>query len=496
MKDKKKIYIGIGFVVVVLTSILIGVHIRYSNRWYPGTKIEKVDVSGMTYEAAVKKIESSMDSYQLKVKAREKGTLKIKGNAIDLKLENQNAVKNMYENQHKTSIVFSFFTKDNRIIKHVVSYSKKKLKKIVNHSELIKGSDTYKLIKPEDATIKYSSKKKYGVIKKEVLGNILDQNKFIEVLEDKIEKLSSNVDITDTKEYPKVYMTPSLYHDDEDMKTMEDTYNKYVLHWLYWELGDNRTDTIGPDIIKKYIKINTKKRTVKLKQIYIEKMIEDFCLKYKTVGMKRKFKTHSGKVIKVSGGDYGWQINYDDTLKKTIDEFSKDADTSAIDAYKKKQSKKNEEALTVHLNVKYSNKGYQYNEENKQNDWNTKNYSEVDLSNQEVYVYRNGKLKFSCICITGKPTSDRITRTGVWYVKEKRLSKTLVGADYSVDTKYWVRIMWTGTGYHYSSRGDWGSWSPYYYKSAGSHGCVNLTYSNAQMIYSLVNSGNPVFIHY
>ena len=103
---------------------------------------------------------------------------------------------------------------------------------------------------------------------------------------------------------------------------------------------------------------------------------------------------------------------------------------------------------------------------------------------------------FSCICITGKATPDRITRTGVYDIKEKKLTKTLTGADYSVETKYWTRIMWTGTGYHYSSRGDWGRWSTTYYKTAGSHGCVNLTLENAEAIYRLTKIGDPVFIHY
>lgn len=152
--------------------------------------------------------------------------------------------------------------------------------------------------------------------------------------------------------------------------------------------------------------------------------------------------------------------------------------------------------MTINLKPVYFNKAYRKDYQNPQNDWDHKNYSEVDLSAQEVFVYKNGKRVFSANCITGKPTPDRITRTGTYYVKEKRLTKTLVGADYSVDTKYWVRIMWTGTGYHWSKRSDWGLWSPGRYKVTGSHGCVNLQLSDAAAIYKLVESGDPVFIHY
>ena len=42
--------------------------------------------------------------------------------------------------------------------------------------------------------------------------------------------------------------------------------------------------------------------------------VEKFCLKYKTVGKTRKFKSHTGEVLEVSGGDYGWQIDYSQTV--------------------------------------------------------------------------------------------------------------------------------------------------------------------------------------
>ena len=82
--------------------------------------------------------------------------------------------------------------------------------------------------------------------------------------------------------------------------------------------------------------------------------------------------------------------------------LKKAPEESAIKAYEKDPSKENEQALLTGLKPVYSHKGYRMDYTNKQNDWDTQNYSEVDLSAQEVFVYKKGKLVFSTTCITGK----------------------------------------------------------------------------------------------
>ena len=479
-KIKRKYFYIIGAVAAILAASLIAVHIYYKDRWYPGSSVNGIKVSGMTYETSLREIKDTVKNYKIKIKGRDHGTFTIKGKDIGLKIQSENSVKKLYERQHRKSVIFSLTEKVQGDVKDTVIYSKKTLESLVKKSILVTGSSGYKLVKPEDATIVYSQEKKCGVLKKEIEGNVLDQEQFIKQLSEAVESLSPEMDLTDQKAYPKVYKEPSLRLEDPKLAKMQDKYNQYLRHWITWDMGNNTTETISPEVLKDCIKINTKKHTVKLDKASVSDWVEKFCLKYKTVGIARTFKTHSGKKIKVEGGDYGWRIDYDKEISRVMKLL-------------KKVSKKE---MTTKLKPIYFNKAYKKDYKNPQNDWDHKNYSEVDLSAQEVFVYRNGKRVFSANCITGKPTADRITRTGTYYVKEKRLTKTLVGADYSVDTKYWVRIMWTGTGYHWSKRSDWGQWSPSRYKVTGSHGCVNLQLSDAAAIYKLVESGDPVFIHY
>lgn len=494
--NKKQKWMIAGGITAIIIAAAAGVHTYYSGRWYPGSKIDRVDVSGMTYEQSIEKIKDKINSYKLNIKARKDGKLTIQGQDIDLVLSGEDKIKELYAGQHEKSILTSWTDKSQKKVGNIISYSKDRIREIVNKSNLVTGDDGYEIIKPKDATIVYSEAKKTGVREKEIDGNTLDQTVFCNTIEESVEKLMSKIDITDTKTYPGVYKEPGLRKNDEELAKMQNTYNQYLLHWIRWDMGNKVTETLGPEVLKDCIQINTKKHTVKIRKSAVEKWLERFCLKYKTQGIARTFKTHSGKKIKVSGGDYGWRIDYEKVVGQVMKILKKAPEQRLAEAYIKKPNQENANALTKNLKPVYSHKGYRMDYTNKQNDWDTQNYSEVDLSQQMVYVYKKGKLVFSTTCITGKAVPDRITRTGVYDIKEKKLTKTLTGADYSVETKYWTRIMWTGTGYHYSNRGDWGSWSPTYYKTAGSHGCVNLTLSDAASVYHLTKIGDPVFIHY
>ena len=159
-------------------------------------------------------------------------------------------------------------------------------------------------------------------------------------------------------------------------------------------------------------------------------------------------------------------------------------------------NEENKNALTANWEPEYSHTAYKKDYENYTDDWDTDNYSEVDLTEQKVYVYKDGKLAHECECVTGLVTDpERKTRTGCYYIKEKKEEYVLTGEDYSTPTKYWIRIMWTGTGYHYMNRSDWDKWSPELYKTKGSHGCINLKLEDAKKLYELITFYDAVFIH-
>lgn len=145
----------------------------------------------------------------------------------------------------------------------------------------------------------------------------------------------------------------------------------------------------------------------------------------------------------------------------------------------------------------------------------------LDLSDQIVKFYKNGKLKLEAPVITGSlningdnkkvgahptPTGKHLfTETYTFSdgtrIKCKMSPKNLSGNNddgtpYSRDVQYWMNfIPWRGIGFHDAT---WRSNSQFYdintYKTSGSHGCVNMRLKDAKALYDLIPYNSYVLI--
>lgn len=495
-KLKKSVKIT-GGVIIGLVLVLGIFTFYYRNKWYPNTTVNGINVSSMDYETSLTAIKKGIADYSLEIVGQGNQKLVISGKDIDLAADFEDNLKKDYEQHHDVRNIFGLLSGYDHNIDLNFTYNHDKLNQLINSSVFITGSDDYKITKSTNAYIAYDETTKSGKMVKATIGNELNVEKFTNLIINSINQLTATIDLNDQQKYAEAFMQPVADISDDQLKEMLNTYNNYLLNWISWDMGGGQVETMTPDDIKNWLSCNDKGEVV-LDKGNMSKWIEKFCLKYKTVGKQRNFTTHNGNVISISGGDYGWRLDYDKIVSQAEATIVENTDNKLISAYIENPSKKNQKALTTTLEPTYSNKAYQADYENFQNDWDTQNYSEVDLTEQRVYVYRDGQLAYTCICVSGLPNekNDRITRTGVWYIKEKKPEKVLVGQDYETPVKYWIRIMWTGTGYHALDRSDWANWTPELYKVKGSHGCLNLQEEDAKKLYELIRINDPVFIHY
>jgi lipoprotein-anchoring transpeptidase ErfK/SrfK len=66
--------------------------------------------------------------------------------------------------------------------------------------------------------------------------------------------------------------------------------------------------------------------------------------------------------------------------------------------------------------------------------------------------------------------------------------------EYETRVSYWMRMTWAGHGFHDATWQPWFGGDRYTY--AGSHGCINMSYYEAQELYGILEVGTPVISHF
>lgn len=479
---------------VVVIGIVLGIHIYYANRWYSNTWIGDREVSGMTYEESAELINQVFSGYELKITGRNNGTLNIRKDDIGYQVNIKDSLQKKYDEQHDSLPFFSLGKRKQIDIELNASYDAEKLKSLVKKSSLSTGSESYPVTRPQSAKVIFSQEKKYLVIEKEYLGNTLNHDAFLKAIDKALLSGHEKLNLNDEKTNPDVYAKPKVFSTDPSLQEKVDACNPVILRWVTWTIQKGITETVTPNQIYKWCKYKNGK--VSFDKEAIEEWVEKTCFKYKTIGVTRSFKSHNGKTVHVTGGDYGWQISYDSMLKQLTSALKKTMDADKQKAYMENPDDAQKKPLTIKKKTQFANTAFTMNTEDKTKDWDTENFTEIDLSAQKVYVWRNGKVSFSCRTISGKPVKDRQTRTGAYFIKEHQPHRILRGENYATPVNNWVRIMWTGTGFHGAPWQPWSRWSKTLYKSRGSHGCLNLSPGDSKKIYDLTKYREMVFIHY
>jgi lipoprotein-anchoring transpeptidase ErfK/SrfK len=110
---------------------------------------------------------------------------------------------------------------------------------------------------------------------------------------------------------------------------------------------------------------------------------------------------------------------------------------------------------------------------------------EVSTAHHFMNVFRNSRLFAHWPISTGRPGDD--TPNGAYLTIEKANPVDMVGPGYSIEVPFSVRFTWSGDYLHdaYWSVGDQGFTNV-------SHGCVNMSPTDAQIYYNMAVPGDPV----
>lgn len=303
--------------------------------------------------------------------------------------------------------------------------------------------------------------------------NLLSHDKAVEAIEGALSNGSFEVDLYETGCYIEIDHTGQM------KKTLEmwEALAEYVESTVTYEFGD-RTEVVDRAEISSFIAteedgsfLYDESGSFYLDTDKIKEYVRTLAEKYNTVNKPRSFRTTRGDMVTVDTGTYGFKLNE----KAEIEYLSK------VIGRKNQLTRKpvfSQEAYTGLYSLK--------------NDIGD-TYIEIDLTNQMMYYYQNGRLKIDTPVVTGNTSLGRGTPEKVCYVYSKERNRILRGEGYASFVNFWMPV-YGGVGIHDAS---WrGSYGGKIYKTNGSHGCINTPYAEVSRLYEMVELGTPVIIFY
>lgn len=200
----------------------------------------------------------------------------------------------------------------------------------------------------------------------------------------------------------------------------------------------------------------------------VAQTVEKWANKHDSLGGPWQFKPTRGGTVTIEKGNYGYKLDQK-KQKEYLLALLKD--------------KKSDESEAI-----YSQRGY-----GKGSNDIGDTYIEVDMTNQTMYYYVNGRIKLQTPVVTGCTGKGNGTPQRVCYVYFKQRNRVLIGEDYRTPVSYWIAV-YNNIGIHDASwRSKFGG---EIYKTSGSHGCINTPTSEVSKLYDMVEVGTPVILFY
>lgn len=200
----------------------------------------------------------------------------------------------------------------------------------------------------------------------------------------------------------------------------------------------------------------------------LSKYVQHLASTYNTYADVRAFKTSSGDVVNIGGGDYGWVISKAKETEQLKQDLAGGAPVEREPIYEQRAKQRTPDDIG-----------------------NT--YVEIDYTKQHLWFYKDGSLFLESDIVSGNLSADNGSVDGVFKIVYKQKDATLVGETYRSAVNYFMPFAYN-IGLHDAS------WQTEFggdrYKTAGSHGCINLPPDIAKTIFENIETGTPVIAYY
>lgn len=455
----RRIRNGIILAVVLTSLLLIGYFAMtffFQNHFFFRTEINGLQVGGLSVSDAEAEIARDEGKYILIISDRDKNLYTIEGAQIGSNYAPDGSVGKALKEQNPYGWLTAVFSGNHIDVKTPMEYDAGMLYDTVSKLDCFREEN---IEPPENAKIVLEDGK-YQVVQ-EKQGNQLILDRVVAAVQRAVSEGDGELHLTD-----EMYESPEITEESSEITEAMAAIDSYSAAKVVYKIADYDEKLEGEELFD-MIQV-AEDFSVTIDKTKLERFVQRLASKYNTYADVRKFKTSKGDIVEIGGGDYGWVIDKEEEAKLLEENILAGGTTEREPVYS--QTAKVEGLDDI---------------------GNT--YVEIDYTNQHLWYYENGSLKLESDLVSGNIAKGNGSPDGVFKVVYKQSPAVLVGEDYESDVTYFIVFAYN-VGIHDASwRSNFGG---DYYKTRGSHGCINVPLATAASLYEMIAKDTPVIAYY
>lgn len=446
----------VSFAVVLVIIIHLGIsYIYYNNRFLPSTVINGEDCSGKTVSEVSEIMEEKVSDYQLSIVYNDIIVDELYGSDINMKFGDMGIVlQDICDHQKKISWIKGLVFESEPInTSKGLDYDASVLNSFINSSLVLSMTST---VKSENAGLEYSDGA--YVIKPAVYGDEINKEAFVNKLVSSVNSLNTNLDIN----RDGCFIEPELTEDNKTLIKSCKEANKLIKNKIELNVTDDLFE-IPVDIKKDWLTVDNTGALI-FNENAFSKYMDRLDKSYSYSDEKREFETFHGDSVTVTGGDFSTGVDRASLVSSMSEAVLNDGDSRVVVAF------------------------------NKYNDSEIgDSYIEVDLSNQMLWMFKDGLQILSTPVITGKDDGDYSTPEGVYRLKSKTVNGSVTENGESKNVSYLMAV----NGEVAICDAEWKNlFGGVVYKTDGSEGSVYVPNDAAKTIYENCYENMPVVMYH
>lgn len=474
---KTKLFRNVLICVCLMLCILAGIYLAlgfyYQKVFVMNTWVNGVYCTGKTPEEVNKELLQEADAPFLTIQDKNGDSYEIASKDIGFTMDYTAGLQELFQKQHSFYWLECFLSRRRVQVAPEIRYDAELLKAAVSRLEFVKKEEE----NPKELKIIMTEE---GYALHDTMKDRLDEEAVHALLVEKLEDDDFiQVGLVEGVLLINLYegqCYADVEPDEAQLKVLEQwqTLERYIDSGIVYDMGDELIPLAGK-IASSFIAVDENGEIYfdqygqpVIKESAIEMFVNSLADAYNTYKKELTFISTAGEVKTVPYVNYGTEIDVEKEIAYLTAAFAGKCQETHIPGY-------------IH-------EGYVRGKNDIGN-----SYIEIDMGNQKLYAYLDGKRIVDTDIVTGNVKNKWSTPEGVVYVYNKQRNRTLRGKGYASFVKYWMPVK-GGIGLHDASwRKNFGG---EIYKTDGSHGCINIPKAVMPDIYENFEVGTPVIMFY